>query len=120
MRNHTNILFYDILDKILFSSKPLCIRFDKVDGFIRVYDGMRYLVLFTPKKHDVIYKRIWCLLLLAKEVTVHMFFSHNSAKIKFDSSDSLPLEKTLTFRNVIILIKSVLNKDTNTAIAMYF
>ena len=49
-----------------------------------------------------------------------MFFSHNSANIKFDSCDYLPLEKTLTFRNVIILIKSVLNKDKNTAIAKYF
>ena len=40
-------------------------------------------------------------------------FSHNYASIKVDSHDSLPLEKTLTFRNVLIHIKSVLNKDKN-------
>ena len=40
-------------------------------------------------------------------------FSHNYAKIKVDSYDSLPLEKTLTFHNVIIHIKSVWNKDQN-------
>ena len=28
----------------------LCIRFDKVDGFIRVYDETRYLVLFVSFK----------------------------------------------------------------------
>ena len=33
-------------------------------------------------------------------------FSHNYARTKADSYDSLPLEKTLTFHNVIILIKS--------------
>ena len=40
-----------------------------------------------------------------------MFFSHYNAKIKVDSYDSLPIEKRLTLHNVIILIKSVLNKD---------
>ena len=34
-------------------------------------------------------------------------FSHNYAKIKVDSYDSLHLEKTLTLHNVIILIKLV-------------
>ena len=34
--------------------------------------------------------------------------SHN-----VDSYDPLPIEKILTFHNVIILIKSVLNKDKN-------
>ena len=33
--------------------------------------------------------------------------------IKIDSSNSLPLEKNKTFHNVIILIKSVFNKDKN-------
>ena len=37
--------------------------------------------------------------------------SHNDAKIKVDSYDFLSLEKTMTFHNVIILIKSVFNKD---------
>ena len=32
-------------------------------------------------------------------------------KIKVDSYDSLPIGETLTFHNVIILIKSVINKD---------
>ena len=39
--------------------------------------------------------------------------SHNCAKMKVHSYDSLPLEKTLTFHNVIILIKSVFDKDKN-------
>ena len=39
--------------------------------------------------------------------------SHNYAKIKVDSYDSLPLEKTMTFCNVIILIKPLWNKNKN-------
>ena len=37
--------------------------------------------------------------------------SHNYAKIKVDSYDTLPLEKTTTFHSdIIILIKSVLSE----------
>ena len=38
-KSHENILIYDILYKTLIESKPLSIRFDKIDGFIRTYDG---------------------------------------------------------------------------------
>ena len=46
--------FDDILldkksQKILIGAKPLHIRSDKADGFMRVYDETRYLALFTLK-----------------------------------------------------------------------
>ena len=34
-------------------------------------------------------------------------------KIKFDSDDDLPLEKTLNIHNAVILFKSVFNKSHN-------
>ena len=46
-------------------------------------------------------------------------FCYYFAKIKGDSYDSLPVEKTLTLHNVIKLIKSVLNKDQNPITAIY-
>ena len=44
--SYENILDYKILYKILISSKLLRINFEKVDGFIRVYDETKYSVLF--------------------------------------------------------------------------
>ena len=44
-------------------------------------------------------------------MVLHMCFSHNYARIKAHSCHSLLLEKTMTFYNVIILIKLVFNKD---------
>ena len=38
--------------------KPMCIRLDKVNGFVRVYDGTGYLVLFADGKYYLIYNRI--------------------------------------------------------------
>ena len=47
---YKNILVYNISYKSLIDSKPLRIRFNKIDGFIRVYDGTRSLVLFGSEK----------------------------------------------------------------------
>ena len=34
------------------------IRLDKIDGFIRIYNGTRYLILFGSETYDDIYNRI--------------------------------------------------------------
>ena len=39
--------------------------------------------------------------------------NQNFRNIKIDSYNSLPIEKIFTFYNVIILIKSVVNKNKN-------
>ena len=101
--SHDNILIYYISYKTLIYSKPLHIRFEKIGGFIRIYDGTRYLTLFSS------YNRIRYLRSLRRGITY--IFSNYFAKIKVDSYDSLPIEKRLTLHNVIIHIKSVLNKD---------
>ena len=51
-------LVYDISYKTLFISKSWHVRFDEVDGFIRVYDRIRYSTLLPPEKTAVIYNRI--------------------------------------------------------------
>ena len=39
--------------------------------------------------------------------------NHNFGKIRIDLYNSLSTEKIMTFHNVIILIKSVVNKNSN-------
>ena len=93
----------------MIDSKPLRIRFDKIDGIIRVYDKSRYLILFGKKKYGDIYNKLRYLISIKSGITYTI--SHCFSKIKVDSYDSLPLEKTLTLHNVITHIKSVVNKD---------
>ena len=64
------------------------IRFNKIDGIIRIYDGTSYLTFFGSE---------------------NMTLFTTDLDISFDS---LPIEKILTLY-VIIHIKSVLNKDKN-------
>ena len=42
----------------MIGAKPLHVRLDKIDGFIRVHNGTRYLVLLGAEKYDSIYSRI--------------------------------------------------------------
>ena len=47
--------------KSLIDFKPSRIRLDKIVGFIKVFDGARYLVLFGSEKYDFIYNRSYIL-----------------------------------------------------------
>ena len=53
-----NVLAYNISYKTFIGTQPFRIRLDKIDEFIRVYVGTRYLVLFGTEKYDIIYIRI--------------------------------------------------------------
>ena len=86
----------------------LC-KLDSINGLIRIYDGTRYLTLFGSENYDAIYNRVRYLINPKSSVTY--IFSHYFVKIKFVSHDSLPIDKTLDLHNVVILVKSVLNKD---------
>ena len=51
---YENVLFYKISYENLIAAKTLRIRFNKTDGFVRIYDGTRDLVLFGSEKYDLI------------------------------------------------------------------
>ena len=73
-KSQKDILIFDILYENLIGAKPLRIRFDKIDGFIRIYDGTRYLRLFGSEKFDTIYNRIGYLTSLKNSITYVFFF----------------------------------------------
>ena len=100
-----------IFYKSLIDYKPLRIRFDKIDRFIRVYDRTRYLVLLRREKYDYSYDRIRYFKSVKSGITYTI--SHKYTTIKVDSYNYLPLEKTMSLRNVIILVESVWHKDKN-------
>ena len=105
-KSYKNISVYNISCKSLID-----FRFDKIDGFIRVCNGTRYLVLFGSEKYESICDKIKYFIIVRSIITY--IISQNYATTKEDSYDSLSLEKTMTLRNVIILVKSVWYKDRN-------
>ena len=70
MKNHSNnILVYNISYKSSIGAKPLHISFNKVDRFIRVFDGTRYLILFGPEIYDAIINSIRYLIGVKSSIT---------------------------------------------------
>ena len=74
-------------------------------------DGTRYLTLFGSSRYDAIYDRITYLISLKSGIT-NIFSSYFAIFLTL-FYDSLPVEKILTLHNVIIQIKSDLNRDNN-------
>ena len=88
------------------------IRLDKKDGFIRLRSGeFRHLVLFDNILFDKICDKVKYLMSQKSGITDSI--NHSFGKIRIESYNSLPIEKIFTFHDVIILIKSVVNKNKN-------
>ena len=82
-KTYENILIYDIWYKTFMGAKPLRIRFDEIDGFIKIYDGVRYLVLFASERYNKIYDRIRYF--IGEKSGITDIISHNFPKIRIDS-----------------------------------
>ena len=115
-----NILVYNILYKFM-DAKPMCVRFNKINGLIKFYNGIRYLKL-TDSYYEVYYginSRIYngsfdrINYLISEKSGIADSINHNFARIRTGSYNYLHIEKSLTFHNVVILIKSVVNENKN-------
>ena len=109
-KSYDNILVHNIPYKNLIA-KYLRIRFHKIDGFIKVYDGTRYLVFLGSGKYNSIHNRVRYI--ISAKSGISYIISHNYTKAKVDSYDFLPLEKAITFHDVVVLTKSVFDNDKN-------
>ena len=87
------------------------IRFDKIDRFIKIYDGIRYLVLLVHSWYDEICDSIKYL--ISEKSGIADSINRNFARIRIDSYNFLPTEKIFIFHNIIILIQSVVKKNKN-------
>ena len=106
--SYKNLLIYNISYKTFMGEKPSRIWFNKIDGFIKIDNVVRYLGLL---KFNEVYERIK--FLISEKSGITDSINYNFARIRIDSYNSLPIEKILTFDNVAILIKSVVNENKN-------
>ena len=102
-KSYKKILVYDILYKSLIDYKIISLY---VLDLIKQIDLLKFMMDFIRLYNRIIY-------LISVKSGITYIISHNYATIKVDSYDSLPLEKAMTFRNLIIIAKSVWNKDNN-------
>ena len=73
----------------------MCIRFNEIDEFIKIYDGIRYLVLFGSGLYDAIYN--WIRYLISEKSGITDSINHDYARIRIDSYNYSPIEKHWLF-----------------------
>ena len=71
--------------------KSWCNTLD-VDVFVKIYDGIKYLLLFCSELYNAIYNRI-----RYEKSDITDIINHNFARIRIDSYHFLPTEKTIDF-----------------------
>ena len=105
---YENISVYNISYKSPTGPKPLRITFNKIDGFIISLDGkIKHLVLFDYGLFDKICDKIEYL--ISKKVVLQIVLIIILERLELIYIILYQLKKKLTFNNVIILIKSVVN-----------
>ena len=88
---------------------------NKVDGYIKESNGNKYLILVsndenkeTLKKYTELWDRIKNLI---KKKDKPGEYEKYFMKIKFNSDDNLPFNKTLSLHNMTIVVRSVFQED---------
>ena len=97
---------------------------DKVNGYIEEKNGSKYLIFHSADKNKEVLKKydeLWDGIKNKIETTNGCKTSEHSSdeygkdfmKIKFDSDDDLPLNKTRILHNVTIVVRPVLKIKAN-------
>ena len=100
-KSYENIFLFNILYKKYMDAKPLRIRFDKVDGIIKIHGRIRYLELsnsynevycrINSRIYNAIFDRINYL--VSEKSDDKYSIDHYPARTRIDSYNSLPIEK---------------------------
>ena len=73
------------------------------DDIMRVGSITFYDILLTEKLHEITHIK-------SEKRGIRDSINQKFARIRTDSNNSLPIKKILTFHNILILIKSAVNK----------
>ena len=85
--NSKNVLIYDISYKTSTDAKPLRIRYDEINGFIKIQDRIKYLIFLYQDWFHEIGNRIKYHMNIKNGITDSI--NHNFAKVRIDSYNSL-------------------------------
>ena len=99
------------------SVNPLYLMIREVDGYIKEKSGSEYLVFDSANENNEIIKKYAGLRYVIKNEieTINEGkkgeYDKDFMKIKFDTNDNLPLNKTLKFHDMTIVIRSAFEED---------
>ena len=114
IKNWTYYFFDDYVT--INNANLLYLIIDKVDGYIEEKNGSKYLTFPSTDKNEKVLKKyteLWDGIknLIEKVNSKIDEYGKDFMKIKINSYDNLPLNKTLKIHSMTIVIRSVFQKD---------
>ena len=110
-----DIDYIDYITVKIKSVNPLHLIISKVDGYLEKKNGNKYLVFDFKDKNKEVLKKYTELRdeIKNKIVTINksLEYCKDFMKIKFDSDDNLPLNKTRKLYDMIIVIRSIFEEN---------
>ena len=109
----------------IFSVHPLYLRINHAGRYIEERNGNKYLIFNSVDENKEVLKKyavVWDG--IKNKIRVTNFGKENSygkdyVKIKFNSGDDLPLNKSLKFDAMTIIIRSVFEEDVSNFFYLY-
>ena len=92
MNNMTNTLLTNFTSTVSINSDDEKVRY-KINCIFHTFSLVIILIFIIA-------------IICYHKSSISCIVSHNHTKIKIDSDDNLPIEKSLTFHNVVILLQS--------------
>ena len=107
------------------SVNPLYLIFNKVNGYFEEINGNKYLTLVpTNESKEKIkkYEELWSKIrVLIKSITKNSDnYDEKYMKIKFNSDDKLPLNKTIEIPTMTILVRAVFYENNKYCPPIFF
>ena len=99
-------------DLKIYSVNPLYLIFGKVNGYFEEINGNKYLTLVPTNKSKEklkIYREPWSKITdLIRSITKNSDdYDEKYMKIKFNSDDELPLNKTIEIPTITIVVRAI-------------
>ena len=112
------------------SVNPLYLIISEADGYIEEKNGSKYLVFDSANENNEVlkkYNELWDEIkneietINGDKTSEHSYAEYDKdfIKIKFDTDDNLPLNKTLKLHNMTITIRSVFEEDGEFYLQIY-
>ena len=97
----------------VFSVNPLYLMIKKIKGHFEEVDGNKYLIISSENGHIMQkYQKVFDgIKETIKKINKNIIYDDNYMKIKFNTDDNIPLNKTIYFPTITIIISSITQKD---------
>ena len=99
----------------IYSVNPLYLIFNKVNGYFQEINGNKYLTLVPTNESEekIKYEEFWSKIIdLIRSITKNSDdYDEKYMKIKFNSDDELPLNKTIEIPSMTIVVRAIFHEN---------